>query len=51
MKNDNLLEIKNLHVSAGEKEILHGVNLRSEKMKHTFLWARTEQVSPRSATP
>lgn len=27
MKNDNLLEIKNLHVSAGEKEILHGVNL------------------------
>lgn len=27
MKNDNLLEIKDLHVSAGEKEILHGVNL------------------------
>ena len=27
MKNDNLLEIKNLHVSAGEKQILHGVNL------------------------
>ena len=27
MKNDNLLEIKNRHVSAGEKEILHGVNL------------------------
>ena len=27
MKNDNLLEIKNLHVSAGEKEILHGVNV------------------------
>ncbi len=27
MKNDNLLEIKDLHVSAGKKEILHGVNL------------------------
>lgn len=27
MKNDNLLEIKDLHVSAGEKEIIHGVNL------------------------
>lgn len=31
MKNDNLLEIKNLHVSAGEKEILHGVNLTVRK--------------------
>ena len=51
MKNDNLLEIKDLHVSAGEKEILHGVNLTVGKMKHTFLWVRTEQVSPRSATP
>lgn len=51
MKNDNLLEIKNLHVSAGEKEILHGVNLTVGKDEtHVFLWVRTEQVSPRSAT-
>ena len=27
MKNKNLLEVKNLYVSVGEKEILHGVNL------------------------
>lgn len=27
MKNKTLLEIRNLHVSAGEKEILHGVDL------------------------
>ena len=26
--NSNLLEVSGLHVSAGEKEILHGVNLQ-----------------------
>ncbi len=51
MKNDNLLEIKDLHVSAGEKEILHGVNLTVGKDEIMFLWFRTEQVSQRSATP
>lgn len=27
MKNEALLEVNSLHVSAGEKEILHGVDL------------------------
>ncbi len=27
MKNNNILEVKDLHVNVGEKEILHGVDL------------------------
>ena len=31
MKNNNLLEVKNLYVSVGDKEILHGVNLSVDR--------------------
>ena len=31
MKNDFLLELKDLHVSIGKKEILKGINLRIKK--------------------
>lgn len=31
MKNNNLLEVKNLYVSVGDKEILHGVNLSLDR--------------------
>lgn len=31
MKNNNLLEVKNLYVSVGDKEILHGVNLNVDR--------------------
>ena len=38
---DNLLEIKDLHVNAGEKEILKGLNLNIKKGE--IQWDQMEQ--------
>ena len=51
MKNEALLEVNRLHVSAGEKEILHGVDLTVGRDETHVLMGPNGTVNPRSATP
>jgi Fe-S cluster assembly ATPase SufC len=41
------LEIKDLHVSIEDKEILKGLSLNINRVRSTPLWDRTERGSPR----
>ena len=48
MSEQNILEIKDLHVNVEDKEILHGVNLEIGKDEVHVLMDQTAQANPHS---
>ncbi len=46
MSGSYMLDIEDLHVKIGEREVLHDINLHIGEGESTSLWARTVRERP-----